>query len=64
MEVLGFKSNMKQLLQDWCLPVGSIITDRHIQLRAYMRENYSEKRRNKENPHITHYLNIWHVAKS
>lgn len=65
MEMIGFKQCMGQVL-DWKLKVDALVSDRHIQIRAYMRDTYGagRKRENTGNPEITHYLDIWHVAKS
>lgn len=36
------------------LKVDTLVTDRHTGITKYMREKY---------PEITHYFDIWHVAK-
>jgi hypothetical protein len=64
MELAGMKECMKELLEDWKVRVDAFVTDRHIQIRAYMRDTYGEHRKNRNNPHVKHYLDMWHVAKS
>lgn len=64
MEMIGFKEGMMQVLNVWKLKVKNMITDRHIQIRAYMRDVYGVARKQAGGPIITHYLDIWHVAKS
>ena len=34
--------------------ITAIVTDRHPQIQKYLRENY---------PDISHYYDVWHVAK-
>ena len=65
MEMEGFKLALNQLF-DWGLQVANFISDRHIQIRAYMRDTYGcdRKQNMRTNPEITHYLDVWHVAKS
>ncbi|KAM9424524.1 uncharacterized protein KZ484_002582 [Pholidichthys leucotaenia] len=53
MEKEGFIRSMV-LLAEHGLAVDSIITDRHPQIQKYMRENM---------PDVTHYYDVWHVAK-
>ena len=36
------------------LPVDVLVTDRHRQINKWLRESY---------PSITHYYDVWHVAK-
>ena len=43
-----------QFLEDNGLSIDTIITDRHPQVQKYLREN---------KPSITHYYDIWHIAK-
>ena len=63
MEMEGFKKCLEKVFQ-WKLPVSAFVSDRHIQIRAYMRDSYGQKRKDNSNPQIDHYLDIWHVAKS
>lgn len=65
MEMEGLKLCLNQLF-DWQVPVANFVSDRHIQIRAYMRDNYGPLRKQQmlSNPEISHYLDIWHVAKS
>ena len=37
------------------ISIGTLITDRHPSIRKYIREEY---------PEITHYFDVWHIAKS
>ena len=64
MEIAGFKKCMSQILTNWKLKMESFVSDRHIQIRAYMRDTYGADRKNKAVPYIKHYLDVWHVAKS
>lgn len=41
-------------LQEHHLQIGIIITDRHLQIQKWIRENL---------PQTTHYYDVWHVAK-
>lgn len=41
-------------LQENHLQIGIIITDRHLQIQKWIRENL---------PQTTHYYDVWHVAK-
>ena len=63
MEMEGFKKCLNRLFQ-WKLEITAFISDRHIQFRAHMRDTYDTLRKNTKNPHIQHFLDIWHVAKS
>lgn len=36
------------------LQIASITTDQHISIREYVRDHW---------PEITHYFDIWHIAK-
>lgn len=63
MELEGFKACFFQILQGWNLQIDVFISDRHLQIRKYMREVYGENRKTLEN-RIFHYLDVWHVAKS
>lgn len=42
-------------LQHENMTVDILVTDRHRQINKWLRENY---------PSITHYYDVWHVAKS
>lgn len=64
MEMRGLKECLNEVLQIWKLEVKDFISDRHIQVRKHLREQYGSERLDKRNPHINHYLDIWHVAKS
>lgn len=64
MEMKGLKECLHEVLTEWKILVTEFISDRHIQVRAYMRDNYGKNRKDRTNLEITHYLDIWHVAKS
>ena len=53
MEKEGLQSVLN-FLQQQGLTVEVLVTDRHKQINKWLRENY---------PTITHYYDIWHVAK-
>ena len=53
MELEGFK-RMLTSLEMSNLTVGKIVTDRHCQLKKYIRE---------ERPNVLHMFDVWHVAK-
>lgn len=53
MEKEGLKRSL-QFLTDRGLSVNALITDRHVQIRKYMREQW---------PAIKHMLDGWHVGK-
>lgn len=36
------------------VPIGQIVTDRHLQVAKWLRENFLE---------TTHNIDVWHVAK-
>ena len=65
MEILGLKLCLEQLFE-WDIKPDNFISDRHMQIRAFMRDTYGPNRKaaNRNNPEIIHYLDIWHVAKS
>ena len=53
MEIEGFKRGM-QFLEQQNMNIKRIITDRHVQVKKYMREQH---------PDIEHRFDVWHVAK-
>lgn len=53
MEKEGLQRVLK-FLDEMELQVGVLITDRHQQITKYLREQH---------PNITHYYDVWHVAK-
>lgn len=53
MEKRGLKLAVKWLQQHH-LQIGIIITDRHLQIQKWIRENL---------PQTTHYYDVWQVAK-
>ena len=54
MELDGFKKVVERL-QDFGIKIGSITTDRHKQIRAYMRKFLK---------HILQQFDVWHVGKN
>ena len=54
MELEGFKRGLAEL-QSNNITIDSLVTDRHPSVRKYVRENHTD---------ITHWFDIWHVAKS
>ena len=63
MELAGLKECLHDVLNKLKLRVATFISDRHVQVRKYMRETYGENRHNQQAPQIKHYFDIWHVAK-
>ncbi|PIK47559.1 hypothetical protein BSL78_15577, partial [Apostichopus japonicus] len=60
MELEGFKRTMKWMIETAMmadLEIDCIITDRHLQVAKWIRENLSCY-------HIKHYYDVWHIAKS
>ncbi|MES9883741.1 MAG: hypothetical protein ABW185_23055 [Sedimenticola sp.] len=53
MELEGLKRGLAVLLQE-NVDIDSLTTDRHPQVKKYMRE---------QQPEITHWYDVWHVAK-
>ena len=52
------KEGLKQLIEKFRkkeISISSLITDRHVQIRSYMK---------KEHPQIKHQFDVWHVAKN
>lgn len=41
-------------IEDHHLDVQVLVTDRHKQINKWLRENH---------PNITHYFDVWHIAK-
>lgn len=53
MEIEGLQRVLK-FMDEHKLTVDTLVTDRHSQINKWLREAY---------PSITHYFDIWHVAK-
>lgn len=53
MELEGLKRSFK-LIQSHNLQVSHLITDRHCQVKKYMKT---------QQPGVKHYFDVWHVAK-
>ena len=64
MKLAGLKAAVHKVLHTWKLSVDCLITDRLIQIRKYMSATHREKRKDKEEQCISHYIDRWHVAKS
>ena len=54
METEGLKRNLRKV-EDLALEIKSLTTDRHIEIRKFLRE---------EKPHIKQWFDCWHIAKS
>ena len=54
MELLGLKTLLESF-NEKCVEITSLTTDRHIQVRCYMK---------KECPEIKHQFDVWHVGKN
>ena len=54
MELEGLDRSLDLLVSRYGIKVHSIITDRHVQVIKFLREQYSTTR---------HYFDVWHVAK-
>ena len=53
MEKEGLNRALKHL-QEIGLEVGVLVTDRHKQIKKWVREEHSQ---------INHYFDVWHIAK-
>ena len=53
MELEGLKRSL-QFLEAQLMDIKRIITDRHVQVKKYIREQH---------PNIEHRFDVWHVAK-
>lgn len=55
---MGMEKRGLERAVDWFqnndLEIGTIVTDRHLQIQKWIRENL---------PATTHYYDVWHVAK-
>ena len=54
MELHGFKRCIAQL-QNHGIEINQVITDRHVQMKKYIKENM---------PSVRHSFDVWHVVKS
>ena len=54
MELIGFKRTMEDLKND-SIEIETIATDRHVQIRKYLKDNH---------PNINHQFDVWHLAKN
>ena len=54
MELEGLQRCLQRLLDEEELQISHLVTDRHSQIKKYIRENH---------PNITHWFDCWHVAK-
>lgn len=53
MELEGLKRGV-EWMEQMDLELGTIITDRHVQVRAWIRDNLG---------HAKHYFDVWHISK-
>lgn len=53
MELEGLKRSLSHLLSQGVV-IAAIVTDRHLQIQAWLRKNYAA---------IKHFYDVWHVAK-
>ena len=53
MELEGFKRGI-QFLEEQNIQVKRIVTDRHVQVKKFIREQL---------PHVEHRFDVWHAAK-
>lgn len=54
MELEGLKRGLDFLIEGNHLNVTTLVTDRHVMIKKYMRENQ---------PDVKHYFDVWHIAK-
>lgn len=54
MELEGLQRSLEFLIDENELDVSHLITDRHSSVKKYMKEAH---------PEITHWFDVWHVAK-
>ena len=54
--ILHFTTSLRSVarIKSERLNIGELVTDRHVQITKYVRE---------EMPNISHYFDVWHVAK-
>ena len=64
MEMRGFRETLKQVLTNFRVQISGFISDRHIQIRKYMRETHGHQRKDQSQPQIDHFIDAWHCAKS
>ena len=64
MEIAGAKAALKEIVDSWKLQVSAFVTDRHPQIRKWMRETFGEGREDQRQPLIRHFFDAWHIAKS
>ena len=53
MELEALKRGV-EWMEQMDLELGTIITDRHVQVRAWIRDNLSD---------VKHYFDVWHISK-
>lgn len=63
MELEGLKACLNELFKKLKIKCSTFISDRHVQVRKYMREMYGGNRKDLKQPFIKHCFDIWHVAK-
>ena len=60
-ELLGFKRSMSYLTETEGLSIKSIVTDRHLSIGAFIRDDL--KMNNEKCADMEHYNDVWHTAK-
>ena len=54
MELEGLKRGLAYLIDQQKLEVKDLVTDRHVMIKKYMKDN---------RPDVNHYFDVWHIAK-
>lgn len=54
MELEGLKRGLRHIAELNRVQVHDLVTDRHVMIKSYMKT---------ERPNISHYFDVWHVAK-
>ncbi|CAC5398264.1 unnamed protein product [Mytilus coruscus] len=54
MELEGLKRGLSLLMDTNNIEVSTLVTDRHVMIKKFMKDNH---------PEINHYIDVWHIAK-
>ncbi|CAC5398257.1 unnamed protein product [Mytilus coruscus] len=54
MELEGLKRGLSLLMDTNNIEVSTLVTDRHVMIKKFMKDNH---------PEINHYFDVWHIAK-
>ncbi|XP_063436058.1 uncharacterized protein LOC134717453 [Mytilus trossulus] len=54
MELEGLKRGLSLLIDTNHIEVSTLVTDRHVMIKKFMKDNH---------PEINHYFDVWHIAK-